>query len=153
MKTILAIGIGVTFLVLAGIGMYRYWEERNLLYLEERNLYGYGENDVFHIKVGEEISIKVFENASTGHINCWINPYAAKSVKAQKGAYESSLHEKRGYVGSGGSTAWTLTGIRKGIDTLKFRFCPVLIEQKRCEDYFKDTIPPDNIFIIHVSDE
>jgi hypothetical protein len=113
--------------------------------------YTIGENDKFTIKVGESVDIRLFENGSTGSMNCWLNEKECNSIKLTSRQYERSLNQKLGYIGSGGTIKFTFVGSRVGLDTIKLRNCPTAVEHKSCADFSDNLTKSDNEFIISVT--
>lgn len=115
-----------------------------------RHEYINSQNDKFTIRVGETVDIRLYENGSTGYINCWLNEKKCKYIKLISREYVSSLNEKLGYNGSGGIIKFTFIGTSVGLDTIKLSRCPTAIEHKNCEDFSDDSTEIDNEFIITV---
>jgi predicted secreted protein len=113
-------------------------------------VYENGQNEHFKKRVGEKFSIKLYENGSTGYQNCWLNENKCQSVKQVRSKYIRSLRERMGYNGAGGSVKFTFMATKKGIDTIRFAWCPTAREQKDCSAYADSSIMPANLFIIEV---
>jgi predicted secreted protein len=114
------------------------------------NYYKPGENGGFRLRVGEEFSIKLYENPSTGHSNCWLNENAVSCIKKVGRNYISGLNSKLGYEGAGGDLKITFKATKKGVDTLKIGSCPLGIEGKTSKDYTTANCQTDNEFYIIV---
>lgn len=110
--------------------------------------YNFGENDTFYVKVDEPFEIKLFENGSTGCINCWLNEKQNKSLKLIRKKYQKSIQTLLGSDGNGGITTFTFKAYKKGIYSIKFANCPIGIEKKECEDYNEKNTMTDNKFIV-----
>ena len=123
----------------------------SIIYLSDNyNYYKPGENGSFKLKIGEEFSIKLYENASTGYSNCWLNENSVTCLEKVGENYEAGLNSKLGYIGAGGDLKITFKATKKGIDTLKMGSCPIGREGKTCKDYNAKNSQIDNEFYITV---
>lgn len=107
----------------------------------------------YNINLGETFKIKLHANNSTGYSNCWINEYKSDKVKLINERYKSSLREKFGYVGAGGTVIWTFKGIKPGMDTIKIANCPPGPLLKDCKDFSVDSIKPDYQFLVEINNK
>jgi predicted secreted protein len=140
LKTIIVVAAGLLFL---GIG-YELWDNRNFLHRHETR--------TFDIRTGDELSLKVNENGSTGFANCWVNEAHCKNVRLSDTRYRQSLNSKMGMVGSGGWKYFTFLGLTSGVDTIKIHNCPVTDVNTGC-DAFQDNISEsDYTIIVKVTD-
>ncbi len=98
------------------------------------------EEDKITLQIGDTFTIKLYQNASIGGSNCWINESKCKSVNQQRKSYVSSLEVKQGCEGCGGSEFWTFKAIKVGIDTIKIKNCPTGRKQKNCSSFQEDSI-------------
>lgn len=122
-----------------------------LFYLVDNyNYYLPGENDSFKLKIGEKFTVKLYENASTGYSNCWLNENTVTCIEKVSENYEAGLNSKLGYIGAGGTIAVTFIAVKKGIDTLKIGSCPLGREGKTCKDYTAKNSQIDNVFYVTV---
>jgi predicted secreted protein len=112
--------------------------------------YKASENDKFTIKIGESFDVRLYENGSTGYMNCWLNENKCNSIKLRSRQYENSLNQKLGYIGSDGTIKFTFIGTKVGIDTIKLSNCPTAVEHKSCDDFSENSTKSDNEFIITV---
>ena len=94
----------------------------------------------YSLNVGETFTIELHQNGSTGYSNCWINQTSCTVIEEENKRYESSIKEKAGYVGSGGSTFWTFKAVKLGIDTLKIQSCPTGRLGHDCDFFSQDSI-------------
>jgi predicted secreted protein len=108
--------------------------------------------DYIEVQLGETFEIKLHENGSTGHSNCWINQYNSKHIVLMQQEYRRSWSERLGAVGAGGAMVWTFKGIKPGADTVKISFCPTAIMRKDCKYFNSDTILPDRVVYVKVFD-
>jgi predicted secreted protein len=118
-------------------------------WIDNRYYYSFGENDEFNLEVGETFVVKLDINGSTGSNNCFLKDVTiAKLINKE---YTPGLHAKLGYDGSGGIMAYTFKAVKPGIDTIKIANCPLVFENKSCEDYNDKNTEPGNVFIVNVS--
>ncbi|WP_281233937.1 protease inhibitor I42 family protein [Flavobacterium gelatinilyticum] len=110
-------------------------------------VYEAGQNDSLRVKAGEEFSIKLYYNPSTGYRLYQINKNPAACVEKVKEAYEAGLQARLGYVGAGGILTLTFKAKTAGIDTLKLKSYPA-IEGKLLKNAAIPDSEIDNIFYI-----
>jgi predicted secreted protein len=141
MKKFRIIFIVITFVLLA----------ISIIYFSDNyNYYKPGENGAFKLRIGEEFSIKLYENPSTGYSNCWLNENSVTCIEKVDENYKSGLNSKLDYDGAGGDLKVTFKATKKGIDTLKIGSCPLGREGKTCKDYNAKNSQIDNEFYITV---
>ncbi|MGN6646059.1 MAG: protease inhibitor I42 family protein [Cytophaga sp.] len=106
-------------------------------------------NDTFDCKVGETFKIRLYENGSTGYVNCWLNECQCKLVQQVKTDFIPSIYSRLGYDGAGGVKVLTFKAVSPGHGTIKFASC-FIGGNEECEDFTPENTPPDNEFIIDV---
>lgn len=119
-------------------------------YFEFEDYYKNGTINKINIKVGQELNIKILENASTGFVNCWLNEEKNLILIKVKEDFIPGLNSRLGYIGSGGIKKITFKGIKIGIDTVKIARCS-FIDYKKCSDYNEKNTESDYQFIIKVT--
>ncbi len=92
------------------------------------------------LQIGDTFTIKLPQNGSIGSSNCWINEEKCKSINEHRKWYLSSLKEKQGCEGCGGSDYWSFKAIKVGVDTIKIKNCPTGRKQKNCSSFQEDSI-------------
>jgi predicted secreted protein len=120
-------------------------------WLDNRHYYDPGENDTFNLEVGDTFIIELHSNGSTGSENCFLTK--TKTVRLLNEEFIPCLNARLGYMGAGGTTAYTFEGIKKGTDTIKVAFCPTASERKTCEDYNDKNTTLHNIFVVTVTED
>ena len=124
------------FAVATSLFLYNYWDNRNLL--------SRGDVEIFDLEVGDQVTIKVPENQSTGYANCWVNEDNCKRVELSKTYYKSSFASWLGNSdGAGGAKYFKFKALSLGTDTIKIHNCPVkdVVESEGSDcDFFKNKI-------------
>jgi predicted secreted protein len=121
----------IYILISFGIGMF--------FYFQNSNTYDINNLSKLSIKKGEDFTIKIKQNGSTGYVNCWINERKCRSVKVIERNYSrrwfSDLCD-----GCGGTISWTFSGFSKGIDTIKISYCLIGPLGVDCDYFSEDSI-------------
>lgn len=113
------------------------------------NYYKPGENDSFNLKVGEEFSVKLYENPSTGYSNCVLNENSVGCIEKVKQYYEPDWNPFK-QDGKGGELILKFKAVKTGIDTIRISKCPTGREHKTCKDYSVNSSQIDNEFYVLV---
>ncbi len=114
--------------------------------------YESGETDTFNLNVGETFEIKLYENGSTGYVNCWLNESESRIVKRVNEDYVPGINARLGAIGSGGIVTITFKAISTGRQTIKIANCPVGPEQKKCAEYTDKTTETEYEFMVEVKE-
>lgn len=138
LKTIFII-IGFIFFILA---LYYYINNSNHIKTGDENKYS--------LNVGDDLTIKLEHNPSTGMELSWINSDKSKFVELVDREYETSLKERLGYEGAGGYTYWTYKAKSIGIDTIKIKNLKVGQMPSTSETLNNESIKADITVIIDV---
>ncbi len=128
------------------IGGYKYYK-----YLDYNSYYESGENDTFNVKVGETLKIKLFQNASTGSIQCWLNEKNLY-LSREENEYQLRYESQKDCIGCGGLVILNFKALKKGTDTIKIANCPVLRERKKTSDYTDKNTQSENEFIVKITE-
>ena len=132
------------FLFLISIFIYYNYREYNAYYES-------GENDTFNVNVGESFKIKLYENGSTGYLQCWLNENKTY-FEREKNDHQLRFAYQKGCIGCGGIVIFNFKAMKKGIDTIKIANCPVGIERKKVSDYTDKNSKSENEFIVKITE-
>ena len=118
-------------------------------WLFTKDYYEPGRNGSFTVGVGDTFAIELYDNASTGYSNCWLDmPEGLKLVGED---YRPSFNERRGYTGAGATTVYTFRAVEAGEYSLAVASCPTGVERKSCDDFDQSNTDPSNIFTVIVT--
>jgi len=115
--------------------------------------YQAGESDILKVKKGAVFSIRLYENGSTGYVNCVLNENKFKRIRRAHSSYKQSIHSKLGYTGSGGVTTIYFEALETGTDTIRINACPLGPQGKDCSDFTDENTKAGNEFIIIISSD
>lgn len=123
------------------IGIYKYFFYRP-------EYYEVG-NEYIYVKVGETFKIKMYENASTGYLECWLNENKPHLIVPVKSDFEGKGTD---CIGCGGDLILSFKAVKKGNDTLKFASCPAGREGKSYSYYTEKNTTPQQIYTIKITE-
>lgn len=81
----------------------------------EKNVLSNTQQD-YNIDVGDEFTISLKSNSTTGYSWQWVNKQSVEAVDSVDWRY---ITLNTNLIGAGGTEKWTFKGIKSGVDTLK----------------------------------
>ena len=73
----------------------------------------------YNIDVGDEFTISLKSNSSTGYSWQWVNKQSVEAVDSVDWRY---ITLNTNLVGAGGTEKWTFKGIKSGVDSVKMTY-------------------------------
>jgi len=74
----------------------------------------------YEVSVNEVFTINLVANPTTGYSWQWVNKQTVTTVDSIDFSY---IVDRPGLIGGGGKEIWKFLGVKRGIDTLNFKYC------------------------------